>query len=552
MTMKKEADGEHPASHYLVVEKPDEVSTWHLRYKDVKGNVDRGLCGAAFAALTSNYRGHSYSGPSKDAALSKLKGIYKSRGWPLPDAKMAAGPDDVEKGRSALKSLFDQIADSLGLGGKAPEPATFSATFAADDAVEDGEDMVLTGRLFQAGEYPDVAFAMTPAELYQTIQGFLEPVPFDLEHKPLFLAGTDLTGMFGQVEAVWADDDWMMARARKPRWLHQIMPETQVSATFSREDKSLIGAAWTATPRVNGAELVAAFAKSLPDGVSDDTGAFQLFIPNSTFAGTRHDTPSGQMVMQRIHNAAVSGGAVCKRVGMASRHESQVIQQVHDLAVSHGASCETSGSMPAMYSNDKPKGRTTMGLKDLFSGMARDKGGELDPADAARLEALDKLDPAAFSGEPDPAVAELKAKLEAEQAENKKIREEHTAAFARMDSERRHAEAVTFAQSQVAAKRVTPAAAELLVPLAERIAAADSTVTFAEGEVPTSKLLADFIGKLPDFSLFTTEQMKDEKVAALFSQTKTDDGTEKPPTDERVAELMKLYPEGRNGAASKA
>src|SRR5262245_45405506 len=34
---KSEADGNHPASHYLVVEDASKPSTWHLRVKDASG-----------------------------------------------------------------------------------------------------------------------------------------------------------------------------------------------------------------------------------------------------------------------------------------------------------------------------------------------------------------------------------------------------------------------------------------------------------------------------------------------------------------------------------
>lgn len=81
----KENDG------FLVTESD---GTTHLpTHKD--GKPDRGLAGAAFAALTSNYRGHAYAGPNKDAALAKLRALYKSEGWPLPDS---VGTKELGKG----------------------------------------------------------------------------------------------------------------------------------------------------------------------------------------------------------------------------------------------------------------------------------------------------------------------------------------------------------------------------------------------------------------------------------------------------------------------
>jgi hypothetical protein len=81
---KSEQDGNHPVSHYLVVEDPEHPSTWHLRVRDANGNLNHTLMGAAWAALHGGYRGKKYEGPGRDAALAKLKALYKSEGMELP------------------------------------------------------------------------------------------------------------------------------------------------------------------------------------------------------------------------------------------------------------------------------------------------------------------------------------------------------------------------------------------------------------------------------------------------------------------------------------
>ena len=75
-----------PAGDFLVVVDPDKPSTWHLPVR-VNGKLDRRLCGAAWAALHEDYRGHKYEGPDRQEAISKLRGIYESQGWSLPDEK---------------------------------------------------------------------------------------------------------------------------------------------------------------------------------------------------------------------------------------------------------------------------------------------------------------------------------------------------------------------------------------------------------------------------------------------------------------------------------
>jgi hypothetical protein len=64
--------------------------------------VDTHLLGAAKAALTSNFRGHSYSGPGKEAAISKLKGLYKSHGL---DWNAKSETEEIMEAIMEIKSL---------------------------------------------------------------------------------------------------------------------------------------------------------------------------------------------------------------------------------------------------------------------------------------------------------------------------------------------------------------------------------------------------------------------------------------------------------------
>lgn len=87
--MKSEGDGQHPASHYLVVEDPEKPSTWHLRVRNASGKLDHGLMGGAWAALHGGYRGNKYEGPNKSMALAKLKKLYEQEGLDTPGEKSA-------------------------------------------------------------------------------------------------------------------------------------------------------------------------------------------------------------------------------------------------------------------------------------------------------------------------------------------------------------------------------------------------------------------------------------------------------------------------------
>jgi len=83
---RSEVDGDHPASHYLVVEDPEKPTTWHLRVRDVNGKLDHGLMGAAWAALHGGYRGNRYQGPGKQEAIAKLTRLYAQEGMDVPKA----------------------------------------------------------------------------------------------------------------------------------------------------------------------------------------------------------------------------------------------------------------------------------------------------------------------------------------------------------------------------------------------------------------------------------------------------------------------------------
>lgn len=80
-TMKAASPGD-----YLIVEDPAKSTTWHLQVKR-NGKIDHGLMGSAWAALHGGFRGNTYQGPNKGAALAKLKKIYASEGMDIPAEK---------------------------------------------------------------------------------------------------------------------------------------------------------------------------------------------------------------------------------------------------------------------------------------------------------------------------------------------------------------------------------------------------------------------------------------------------------------------------------
>jgi len=93
---KTEGNESHPASHYLVVEDSEKPSTWHLRYKNEAGELDRGHMGGAWAALHGGYRGQKYEGPEKAAAITRLIAAYKQLGAEPPGEQAADAGKESE------------------------------------------------------------------------------------------------------------------------------------------------------------------------------------------------------------------------------------------------------------------------------------------------------------------------------------------------------------------------------------------------------------------------------------------------------------------------
>lgn len=89
MATRSESDGQHPASHYLVVEDSQKPSTWHLRVRDANGEINPRLLGAAWAALHGGYRGNKYEGPQKQEAINKLRKLYAQVGKNPPTENKA-------------------------------------------------------------------------------------------------------------------------------------------------------------------------------------------------------------------------------------------------------------------------------------------------------------------------------------------------------------------------------------------------------------------------------------------------------------------------------
>ena len=111
------------------------------------------------------------------------------------------------------------------------------------------------GKVFEVGDYPDKAFAITEAELAERIDRF-GGVDLDLEHSRFH----DLLGhRLGRLVRIWLNGREAIGRLSIPRWLHDLCGgNLQTSLTFD-STKDIVGCALTLNPRIPDAQVAAAF-----------------------------------------------------------------------------------------------------------------------------------------------------------------------------------------------------------------------------------------------------------------------------------------------------
>lgn len=373
-----------------------------------------------------------------------------------------------------------------------------TADFAVASA--DGDMVLRTGKLWEAGDYPDKDFEMTPEENWAAVEAFGEALDVDLEHVP-----TILNGHLGKLQEVRLSDDGTEIEGTLaiPKWLNDVVGEEplKVSCTWNREQKTLDGLALVMKPRVSDAAVMSAFAA----------------FTETQFAGKRHDTPSGQSLLQMMHDDAARAGAKCSRsntadmarcserntVDMHSGHELEGIQAIHDVTVKHGAMCrslsmagpnQTTGYYPGFSQGSAgdrsptsagPGGvkmtlldRVKQALGSAASTEVTDEpaGGAAGAGAGAGAAAATETKPADMSAgqpanQPDPRVQALEEQV------------------ARMQRESIEKDAVAFATGLVRDGKATPAEAAKIAANFTQAAVDDAAhatkVTFGEGQQGT-------------------------------------------------------------------
>jgi len=125
-----------PAGDFLVIESPENPSTWHLQIKR-NGTPDHNLMGGAKAALTVGYQGNKYEGPNKQKAISKLKALYQSEKmpWLAPSKEV----DNMEK--EQIEALIAALAeDGVDLDAARLQAQALRDSLSAPEAEPEVED----------------------------------------------------------------------------------------------------------------------------------------------------------------------------------------------------------------------------------------------------------------------------------------------------------------------------------------------------------------------------------------------------------------------------
>jgi hypothetical protein len=150
------------------------------------------------------------------------------------------------------------------------EPLVIVGQFSLDQGGAEFSDdglVIRTGKVFEAGDYPDKGFSITEEELADAAVNF-SPVNNDLEHQ-----STILDGKLGQLTAVEAKGTSLFGTVKIPKWLNDQLGSDplKVSLAWARNTKQIIKNALVLNPRIEDAQLVAAFTAA-----NSNTGGVKL------------------------------------------------------------------------------------------------------------------------------------------------------------------------------------------------------------------------------------------------------------------------------------
>lgn len=145
--------------------------------------------------------------------------------------------------------------------------ATFSLT---NDGDGDNGDVLYSGKIFEAGDFPDKGIKVTDDDLENAVSSFASPVNGDYEH-----VDGPLKNQLGKLVSISRSGSELFGVYSMPKWLHEKTGgKMKVSVAIDRAKKTISGIGLTLNPRIADAELVAAFTATLrsEDSETERTG----------------------------------------------------------------------------------------------------------------------------------------------------------------------------------------------------------------------------------------------------------------------------------------
>lgn len=442
-------------------------------------------------------------------SIATKKGFTLPKDWAEKKIEEKVGDEETKPSFSMSNSLLYGIAE-FELDAETNKPA------------EDGW-VYRTGKIFEAGQYKDKDFEISPEELCEAIVDF-KPVDLELEHM-----STVLDGKLGKLEDVALGvDGWsLVGTVKLPKWLDDQLGDTErkVSATWDKMTKKLTKLALVLNPRVKDAAVMAAFtAHEFSDSVEDATEEDLISSLTALFEEKFGDkTRDGRNLLQSIHDMTSRSGAICietekkfnetKEAGFVSAAEAKNIQQIHDATLRGGAKCyfikERSGDISPSYYNLEEKNKMKLSdIKKFFSDLPdnvelpANTEGNSDEKKAAELSAREEAVKAAEQALAEKQAAFEKAseaKIETEEVEepvDEVVEYSETAPSERelqLESELEELrkkdikrEAEKFADTEIKAERAFPAEREALIALFTQASiddkAHEAKINFNNGE----------------------------------------------------------------------
>ena len=200
-----------------------------------------------------------------------LAAALRIREWKIDDINdteiFYTSEDETGTFRGTYKRTYTIASNQVTLGEPVQvvkrtvyEPLVVIGTFSLDTAAEfAGDGMVLrTGKIFEAGEYPDKDFSLTEQEMTDAAVNFT-PVQNDIEHKPSILSGK-----IGGLRSVSVKGKELFGTVAIPKWLNDAVGANpiKVSLAWAKDKKRIVGNALVLNPSVSDAQIVAAFSAS--------------------------------------------------------------------------------------------------------------------------------------------------------------------------------------------------------------------------------------------------------------------------------------------------